>query len=125
MKDIEDRLRQLQPPGPPAELRGRVVGAVRSGSRTSRGRLLEWVPAAIAAGVAVGFYLAGAGVRARTDGQIAGAARERESAIEQLSDSMGGDLIARQAAEAAIGWPIPPPPVDPLEDPSVLVTNHD
>jgi len=121
MNDIEDKLRRFRPGGPPPDLRARVIAATQRGKPN---RLLEWVPAAVAAGVAVAFYLLGAGARADADAFFSEAQQQRTALVDQIAGSLGDDPLARQAAEEIVGAAYVNPP-DVLDDPVVVTTNHD
>jgi hypothetical protein len=120
MNDIEEQVRRYRPVGPPDALRARVIAANQRGKPN---RLLEWLPAAVAAGVAVAFYMLGAGARADADAFFSEAQQQRAALVDQVAGSLGDDPLARQAAEEIVGAALNPP--DVLDDPVVVTTNHD
>ena len=109
--DIEDRLRKYRPSGPPPELRGRVVtGVARPVSGVARpfqGRdrrlfLREWLPAALAASIAIIFHLLASSAHADVASRLGDADRAREAMVNELATQLGGDEFARQTAEQLI-----------------------
>jgi hypothetical protein len=96
MNDIEQRLRRYRPVGPPRELR---VRALEIQPRVARA--WPWAAAAAALlAMTIGFQVAAV----RPHDAMAGphASVEREAAIEELTNMLGGGDEARTAAERAI-----------------------
>jgi len=118
--DIEDRLRQFQPAGPPSELRARVAGVSRETRQAGR-RWIEWVPAAAAVLAAVMFYTLSAGARRDIAVRLQAADTDRASAVSSLTDALGGGDYARDEAARLIDS-TPPPAADFLEG---LVSHHE
>jgi hypothetical protein len=114
--EIDDVLRRYRPAGPPPELRERVARATASaappplGRRFAgvtaplQGRVLRhaWLPPALAAGIAILFYLLASGVRADVTVQLSGIGRAREASVADLVSELGGGDLAREEAERLI-----------------------
>ena len=104
--DLEDALRRYRPSGPPAELRGRVLGGESAGRPSQsdpvgrpfqRRQWREWLlPAAAAA--AIVFYVLASGVQ-RDVLRVEGSNDAREAAIAAIATGVGGDDLARLHAE--------------------------
>src|ERR1700688_2998260 len=106
MSDIEDRLRRYRPAGPAPELRDQVMEVGRAARPSQEGhgrlRLRDWVPAAIAASVAIIFHLLASNVRGDVSFRFASADRAREAMVMDLASELGGDELAREDAERLI-----------------------
>jgi hypothetical protein len=110
--DVEDRLRKYRPSGPPPELCDRVMQAadaavvarpVVSGvARPFQGRVRGWLPAALAASIAIIFHLLASSTRADVASRLGDADRAREAMVTELATQLGGDEFARQSAEQLI-----------------------
>jgi hypothetical protein len=87
--ELEDLLRRYRPIGPPFELRERAIRQPR------RGR--EWLLPAAAAAAALFFYLLTDVTRRRLDELQVDV--DREAALIELTEELGGDEIARLQAE--------------------------
>jgi hypothetical protein len=133
-RDIEDRLRKYRPSGPAPELRDRVLrtmeGAVVARPFQGLDRrvfLREWLPATLAATVAIIFHLLASNAHDDVASRLGDADRAHEAIVTELATQLGGDEFARQSAEqlveaneqAARDQPDSPEGID------VLVTNHD
>jgi hypothetical protein len=97
--DIEDRLRKYRPSGPPPELRDRVMAGV---ARPFQGRVRGWLPAALAASIAIIFHLLASSARADVASRLGDADRAREAMVAELAIQLGDDELARQSAERII-----------------------
>jgi hypothetical protein len=113
--EIDDVLGRYRPAGPPPELRERVVRAAALAAAPNPGSAAvvappvqggvlrrEWLPPALAAGVAILFYLLGSGVRAQLTAQLSGIDRAREASVADLVSELGGGDLAREEAERLI-----------------------
>jgi hypothetical protein len=106
--DVEDRLRKYRPAAPPPELRDRVMHAtlvarpVVSGvARPFQGRvfLRDWLPATLAASIAIIFYVLASSARANVTTNFVQADRGREAMVADLASQFGGDAAAKEEAE--------------------------
>jgi hypothetical protein len=79
--DLEDRLRQFQPVGPPPELRALVVCAAGRSKRPGRNSWLEWIPAATAAAIAIAFSLLSANTRSDISNRLSQDERAHETVV--------------------------------------------
>jgi hypothetical protein len=109
--ELEDLLKRYRPSGPPAELRGRVLGGEPVGRRQGR-RWRQWfLPAAVAA-AAVVFYVLASGVQ-REMGGVESHEEAREAAIAAMTANLGGDDLARMHAERLMNLMESQPREDP------------
>jgi hypothetical protein len=107
MNDVEDRLRKYRPSGPPLELRDRVMQAATAPdtralvARPFKGRDLvrEWLPATLAASVAIVFYLLASSARANVATNFVAADHARDAMVADLASQLGGDDAAQAEAE--------------------------
>jgi hypothetical protein len=94
--DLERLLRGYRPVGPPAGLRSRIVERLAAErARSARSWLL---PAAAAAAVLV-LYALGANARREAMPPFEAQHVERQMHLNELTTTLGGDAIAREAAE--------------------------
>jgi hypothetical protein len=135
MTDVEDRLREYRPAGPPRQLRDGVMRAAAAsvahagvvppvpGSRVLHG----WLAPALGAGVAAVFYLLASGVRTDVASRLAEADRAREAMVADLAAQLGGDEMARENAERLVeaDEQAARSDADPLDGSAAQVTNHD
>ena len=97
MRDIEERIREYRPAGPPAELRAHVIDGAATAARRRARVWLAWLPAAAAATLIVVFQYLGAraqrDIDARTDDPA------REELVPTMTTAFGGGDVAKQTAE--------------------------
>ena len=98
-EEVEAQLRQYRPAGPPAGLRGRIVGGFQS--QPVR-RWLQWCPAAAAAVVVALFSMLAADSRASLAAVSSHGAQERERRVAELSALLGGGALAQIEAERIV-----------------------
>ena len=99
--ELERRLREFRPVGPPEELRARVIGAA-STSRRGRQWIAWWSVAAALCGALLLHWRSGQlyDRLAAAVGEDEAAIRERQ--IELITQAWGGTTSARVAAESAL-----------------------
>jgi hypothetical protein len=110
--ELEDLLKRYRPSGPPAELRGRVLGEEPVGRPSQGQRWREWLLPAAAAAAAVVFYVLGSGVQ-REMGRVESSEEAREAAIAAMTANLGGDDLARMHAERLMNLMESQPREDP------------
>ncbi len=111
--DVEDRLRRYRPSAPPPALRDRALQAAAApGTRADvarpvvsgvagpvQGRVREWLPATLAASIAIAFYLLASSARANVATNFVPADDARGAMVADLASQLGGDAAAQAEAE--------------------------
>jgi hypothetical protein len=100
--DLEEALRRYRPSGPPAELRGRVLGPDIVGRHRHGWRLADWIYPLAAAAAAMILYALTDSTHRRVIAATSPPTTEREAAIAETAVSLGGDERARLEAERLI-----------------------
>lgn len=120
MADFEDVLRRYRPSGPPAELRGRVLSRIPVGRPFDDRRWRDWIYPIAAAAAAMTFYALTDSTHRRVIAATSAAEAEREAAVAALTVDLGGDQIARLAAERLIRVIESAPRVDQMPSPFAI-----
>jgi hypothetical protein len=112
--ELEDLLKRYRPSGPPAELRGRVLGGEPVGRRQGRQsiepvsrpfqgqRWREWIYPIAAAVAAMTFYALTDSTHRRLNSANSTADEEHEAAVADMTVHLGGGDAARLEAERLI-----------------------
>lgn len=99
MDDLERVLGRYRLAGPPPEFRERVANAV---ARERRAEWRAWLAPLAAVLAIVLFYSLAANERAQTGALAAHDAEVRQAMLNEISDALGGDDVARAEAERLI-----------------------
>lgn len=107
MEHFEDVLRRYRPSGPPAGFRKRVLGGEPAGgpeeTRNRQGqRWSDWVYPIAAAAAAMTFYALTDSTHRHLISASSTADAERDAAVADMTEDLGGDDAARLEAERLI-----------------------